>query len=192
VDVARRFQVPLHVRSSFTPAPGTVIQAMERIESEFVRGIACDAEVATLTVTGLLAKPAATSQVLGALGDAGIRTLLVVQTPAGSAADLACLLQAADLARAEEAVRPVAAALGAGLRTETEVAAVSVVGHAVHSHPGTAARILDALAAAGVRIELISSSAISLTCVVPRREAPRAQALLHERLGLDRRPASAG
>jgi len=192
VDVARRFRVPLHVRSSFTQDPGTVIQAMERIESEFVRGIACDMEVATLTVTGLTAQPAATSQVLGALGDAGIRTLLVVQTPAGTGADLACLLQSSDLARALDAVRPVAATLGAGVRTETDVAVVSVVGHAVHSHPGTAARILDALVAAGVHIELISSSAISLTCVVPRREASRAQALLHERLGLDRTPASAG
>jgi aspartate kinase len=66
---------------------------------------------------------------------------------------------------------------------------VSVVGHAVHSHPGTVGRILDALASAAVHVEWVSSSATRVTCIMPRHEAARAQALLHERLGLDRAAA---
>ncbi len=156
---------------------------MERIETDVVRGIACDAEVATLVVTGLPSGTDAAAKLFTALGRAGIRTLLVLQAPAGDGGELAILVQEADLARADAAIRPLLSAPGAALRTDAQVAAVSVVGHAIHSHPGTTGRILAALA--GVRVEWISSSAICVTCVVPRAESQRAMALLHEHLGLE-------
>jgi len=183
VEVARRFGVPLHVRSSFNDSPGTVVEPMERIETDVVRGIACDAEVATLVVSGLPAGPGGAAEILAAVGRAGIRTLLLLQAPAPSGGELAILLQEADLERAEAALRPLLALPGTQVRTDAQVAAVSVVGHAIHSHPGTAGLILSALE--GVRVEWISGSAICVTCVVPRAEAHRAMAQLHARLGLE-------
>jgi aspartate kinase len=189
VEVARRFRVPLHVRSSFTQDSGTVIEPMERIESENVRGIACDEEVATLTVAGLPAGVEGAAEVLEALGEAGVRTLLVVRFPTEAGSDLACLVQAGDVGRAEAAAATVAAGRGATVRVDADVAAVSVVGHAVHSHPGTVGRILAALRDAGLEVEILSSTATCVTCVVPRSAVRRAMTELHERLGLDRPPA---
>jgi aspartate kinase len=175
VEVARRFSVPLHVLSSFTRAPGTVIQAMERIESAVVRGIACDEDVATLGITGLRPQLDVGARLLGALGVHGIRTLLVVQSPRG------------DVPAAQEALRPLLETLGGGeLRSDDGVAAIAIVGHAVQSHPGTVGRVLEVLASESVQVRLISSSAITITCVVPRQDATRAMRILHERLGLDR------
>jgi aspartate kinase len=182
VEVARRFGVPVHVRSSFNDSPGTVVEPMERIETDIVRGIACDAEVATLEVTGLAPGTEGAASLLAALGEAGVRTLLVLRAPASGGGELAILLQEADLPRAESALLARLATTGGALRTDAHVAAVSVVGHAIHSHPGTTARILAALA--GVRVEWISSSAICVTAVVPRAAAQRAMQLLHEKLGL--------
>jgi len=180
--VARRFRVPLHVRSSFNDSSGTVVEAMERIETDVVHGVACDPEVATLVVSGMPAGPAGAAALLEAVGEAGIRTLLVLQAPSSGGGEVAILLQESDLPRAEAALRPLVAAAGATLRADAQVAAVSVVGHAIHSHPGTTGRILAALA--GVQVEWISSSSICLTCVVPRAEARRAQVQLHAKLGL--------
>ena len=182
VEVARHFGVSVHVRSSFNQNPGTVVEAMERIESDVVRGIACDEDVATLAASGLPAR-GGTAQVVAALGAAGIRTPLVVQPTAADA--MVCVLQASDADRAETVLRPLLDSLGAKLRIGRDVAMLSVVGHAIHSHPGTVGRILTALAAEDVGVELISSSAISVSCVVPRGEARRAMALLHTRLGLE-------
>ena len=188
VEVARRFGVPLYVLSSFTRAPGTVIQAMERIESAVVRGIACDEDVATLGISGLRTQVDVGASLLTALGERGIRTLLVVQSPRGEGTcDLVCLLQRGDVAAAEEALRPLLEALGGGtLRSDDDVAAIAVVGHAVQSHPGTVGRVLEVLASNSVQVRLISSSAITITCVVARQDATRALRLLHEHLGLGR------
>jgi len=182
VEVARHFGVRVHVRSSFTQNPGTVVEAMDRIESDVVRGIACDEDVATLVVAGLPAH-GGVAQVMTALGSAGIRTPLVVQPTAGE--EVVLVLQAGDADHAEVVLRPVLESLGAKLRLGRDVAMLSVVGHAIHSHPGTVGRILTALASADVPVQLVSSSAISVSCVVPRGEARRAMALLHARLGLE-------
>jgi len=182
VEVARHFGVRVHVRSSFTQNPGTVVEAMDRIESDVVRGIACDEDVATLVVAGLPAH-GGVAQVVTALGTAGIRTPLVVQPTAGE--EVVLVLQAGDADHAEVVLRPVLESLGAKLRLGRDVAMLSVVGHAIHSHPGTVGRILTALASADVPVQLVSSSAISVSCVVPRGEARRAMALLHARLGLE-------
>ena len=194
VEVARRFGVPLHVRSSFSSAPGTVIQPMDRIETPVIRGIACDEEVATLTIAGLRPDPQVGARLLVALGENGIRTLLVVRARGrDGGCDLACLLRRDDLERAAQVLRPLLAVLGGGeMQQDPDVAALSVVGHAIDSEPGVVGRILEVLASESVRVDLISSSAISITCVVPRADASRAVRLLHARLGLERAQPAPG
>jgi len=188
VEVARRFGVPLAVRSSFNQDPGTVIQSMERIEPESIRGIACDEDVTTLTAERLQHPASAETRLLSALGTAGIRTLLVVRSSDATAVSVVVPRDQAGSAAA--LWRPVVEAAGGTLRQDDDVALLSAVGHAVHSHPGTVARVLAALEAGAVPVRMIASSAIAVTCAVPRAEARRAVALLHEKMGLDRVPAA--
>jgi aspartate kinase len=188
VEVARRFAVPLHVRSSFKLDTGTVIETMERIEPESVRGIAADEAVTSLVATGLRAPADDARAFLRAVADAGIRTLLVVS--AGADAALAVVVPRDDGARAAAAWAAVAQARGTGWRQDDDVALVTAVGHAVHSHPGTVARVLEALSAAGIAVRLVSSSAISVTCVVERSMVGRAMTALHAKLGLENAPAT--
>jgi aspartate kinase len=188
VEVARRFAVPLHVRSSFKPDAGTVVQAMERIEPESVRGIAADTEVVTLTATALPAPVEDARLLLRALGDADVRTLLVVR--AIDAAAVSVVVPREARARAVAAWQALVAARGAALRTDDDAALVSAVGHAVHSHPGTVAQVLDVLSEAGIVVRLVSSSATCVTCVVDRAAVERALVVLHDKLGLERAPAT--
>ncbi len=184
VEIARRFNVPLVVRSSFEDSKGTVIGAMERIETAVIRGIACDEDVATLTLGDVRPQDAAT--LLAALGDADIATRLVVQTTHASDAQVVCLLRRGDAERALGVLRA-HPQLGRRDRVEAQddVAALSVVGQGIQSHPGTVARVLGALRAHEVPVRLVSSSAISLTCVVARAQANDALRALHTELGLD-------
>ncbi len=182
VEVARRFGVPVHVRSSYNYSSGTVVQAMERIEPESVRGIASDEDVTAFTIDGLPAPGADGALLLSALGAAGIRTALVVH--AHDAPAWTTIVARDDAARADGILRPFAAERGARLRQDDDIALLTAVGHAVHSHPGTVGRVLEALAAGGVTVRLVASSALSVTCVVPRSEVRRAAALLHDKLGL--------
>jgi aspartate kinase len=181
VDVGWRFAVPIHVLTSFADGKGTVIRPMEPIETSRVRGIACDSEIALLCATDLPADGAI--RMLTVLGDAGVRTLLVVR---GATTELACSVTRSDLVRATSVWEAAAAALGARTEVRDDVAAVTVVGHAVHSHAGISAQVLDALSEWPVR--WIATSAAGMTCIVPRTAAADATRRLHTRLGLDATP----
>jgi aspartate kinase len=182
VEIARRFGVALEVRSSFTNTRGTVIRAMERIETTLIRGITCDEDVATITLRDLA--PRASGALLAALGDDDIATHLVVQTPHESTCDVVCLLRRGDVARASDVLESLVQGSGR-VELDEDVAALSIVGQGIQSHPGTVARVLGALRDAGVHVRLVSSSAISLTCIVPRSDADHALQTLHTQLGLD-------
>ena len=184
VEIARRFRVPLVVRSSFTTAKGTVITSMEKIETAVIRGIACDEDVAALTLANLPAS-AATS-ILDVLGEHAIATRFVVQVPRAERRDVVCLLARADAGRATEVLAArIAPHAGAALLPAGDVAAITVVGQGIQSQPGTVARILGALQREDVPVHFVSSSAISLSCVVARADATRAMRALHTALGLD-------
>ncbi|HZL84182.1 MAG TPA: aspartate kinase [Candidatus Krumholzibacteria bacterium] len=183
VEIARRFGVPVHVGSSFTHTKGTVIGAME-IETAVIRGIACDEEVGTLALSGIPTSRCAA--LLETLGAQGIATRVVVQTARGERSNLVCLLQRDDATRAVAALTPAVHAIAeAEMIHDLDVASISIVGQGIQSHPGTTARILSTLAHENVPIQLVSSSAIALTCVVPRADAQRAAQALHTKLGLD-------
>lgn len=184
VEIARRFGVALEVRSSFTNTRGTVIRAMGKIETALIRGIACDDDVATVRLSDL--PPDAIGESLAALGDADIATHLVVQTTGAATCDVVCLLRRADATRATGVLESRTRGKEAGrVELDEDVAALSIVGQGIQSYPGTVARVLRALRDGGVHVRLVSSSAISLTCVVQRDQADHALQTLHTQLGLD-------
>jgi aspartate kinase len=177
VDVGWRFRVPIHVLTSFADGKGTVI-GMDAIEISRMQAVACDPDIGLLQATKLPGDGA--MRLLTALQEAGVRTLLVVR---GADATLACVVARDDWTRASTAWTAATAALGATGWAHDEVAAVTAIGHAIHSHPGIAAEVMQALATWPVHC--IATSATSMTCIVPRAAAADATRRLHAHLGLD-------
>jgi aspartate kinase len=111
--------------------------------------------------------------------------MIVQNTSSAGVADISFTLPENELQRAQPVLDRLAAEIGAGGFTcEADIAKVSVIGAGMKSHPGVAADIFEALADAGVNIEIISTSSIRVSCVVPRADAERAVNVLHERLKL--------
>jgi aspartate kinase len=183
VEIARRFGVPLHVRSSFTSAKGTVIGAMEKVETAVIRGVTCDEDVATIRMAAI--PIAASASLLEILGKEEVATRVVVQSGGPDRCDVVCLLQRQDAVQATDLLRAHVESVGGTLRHDPDVAAVTVVGQGIQSHPGTVARVLATLTRSSVPVHLVSSSAIALTCVVSRAQATTAVRALHAQLVLD-------
>ncbi|MBV8079539.1 MAG: aspartate kinase [Actinobacteria bacterium] len=187
VEYARTHGVKLHVRSSFKPDEGTwVVKEEDVLEQAIVSGIAHDTGEAKVTIRAVPDRPGVAGRTFRPLAEAGINVDMIVQnTSVAGLADISFTLPESDLARAEPILEQLARAIDAeGFTCEREIAKVSVVGAGMRSNPGVAAAIFEALADEGINIEIISTSSIRVSCVVPARDAERAVNVIHERLRL--------
>jgi aspartate kinase len=192
VEFAMKYGVPLWVKSSFTDAPGTLCgEEVSNMEHVVVSGIAYDRNEAKLSVRGVPDRPGVAARIFKPLSDANIVVDLIVQNVGhGGKADVTFTVPKSDLPRALDIVRRSAAELGAGdVETDDRIAKVSVVGVGVRNHAGVAARAFEVLAAAGVNIEMISTSEIKVSVVIALDAMERAVRELHAAFGLDA-PAS--
>jgi aspartate kinase len=189
VELARNHGVPLRVRSSFGEDEGTRIEREEDVlERAIISGIAHDTSEAKATVLGVPDRPGVAARIFRPLADAGIHVDMIVQNvSAEGQTDISFTLPADDLPQAEPvlgaAARDVAAT---GVTVDRGIAKVSLVGAGMKSHPGVAADMFEALAEAGVNIEIISTSSIRISCVVRAADLDRAVRAVHDRFGLDR------
>jgi len=187
VEYARTHGVKLHVRSSFKADEGTwVVKEEDVLEQAIVSGIAHDTGEAKVTIRAVPDRPGVAGRTFRPLADAGINIDMIVQnTSVAGLADISFTLPENELPRAEPILEELAREIGAeGIDTERDIAKVSVVGAGMRSNPGVAAAIFEALADAGINIEIISTSSIRVSCVVPGRDAGRAVNVIHERLRL--------
>ena len=187
VEYARTHGVRIHVRSSFADAEGTWVVEEERmLEQAIVSGIASDTGDAKVTMLGVPDRPGVAGRVFRPLADAGIHVDMIVQNvSAAGHTDISFTLPKADLAQAEPVLDGLAREVGAsGFAVDPEIGKVTVVGAGMRSHPGVAAAMFEALADAGINIEIISTSPIRLSCVVRAGELERAVRVLHERFRL--------
>jgi aspartate kinase len=187
VEYARNHGVKLHVRSSFTGKEGTwILKEEDVLEQAIVSGIAHDTGEAKVTILGVPDQPGVAGRVFRPLADAGINVDMIVQNvSAAGHTDISFTLPQDDVTRAEPILRDLADAVGAeGFSCDPGIAKISVVGAGMKSHPGVAAAIFEALADAGINIEIISTSSIRVSCVVRAAEAERAVNVIHERLRL--------
>ena len=175
--------VEIEVLSSFEDAPGTLIREDPLVEQRNkVRGLAHDRNVAKVTLLAVPDRPGIARAVFGPLADAGVIVDMIVQNVGhDGATDISFTVPRVELARAEKVLGPVVAEMGArGLTTDPSVAKVSIVGAGLHNAPGYAARMFGSLADAGVNIEMISTSSIRISCVVPEADVERAVLALHD------------
>jgi aspartate kinase len=179
----------IEVLSSFEDAPGTLIREDPLVEQRNkVRGLAHDRNVAKITLLAVPDRPGIARGVFAPLADAGINVDMIVQNVGhDGATDLSFTVPRVELARAERALAPVVAEMGArGVTTDPTVAKVSIVGAGLHNAPGYAARMFGALADAGVNIEMISTSEVRITCVIGEASLTDALAALHGAFELER------
>jgi aspartate kinase len=187
VETARNHGIPIHVRSSIGAREGTWVTAEgERMEQAIIAGIAHDTSEAKVTVTGVPDRPGIAARVFRPLADAGVNIDMIVQNvSAAGHTDISFTLPKEDLRRAQTALEQVRLDVGAlDVVTDDDIARVSLVGAGMKTHPGVAADMFDALADAGINIEIISTSPIRISCVVRADDIERAVKVVHERFGL--------
>jgi aspartate kinase len=185
VEYARKHGVRIHVRSSYNDLEGTwVMREEDMLEQAIISGVAHDIHEAKVTIRAVPDRPGVAGRMFRPLADAGINIDMIVQNVSAEGhTDISFTLPQADLARAEPLLAKLAAEVDAGgYVCDSEIAKISVVGAGMRSNPGVAADIFEALADAGINIEIISTSSIRVSCVVRASEAERAVRVVHERL----------
>jgi len=190
VEIARRFGVPLHVRSSFNWNEGSRVVRGTSMEQVVIRGIAHDMDVAKIALVGVPDRPGIASEIFQAVGGQGVNVRMIVQASgADGKNDVTFTVGSHEVNTVLPALEQVRKQIGArAFLYDPDVAMLSVVGEGLATSPGTAGRVFAALAAAGVNIDLISTSSITITCVVRQADAERAVRSLHEALKLEQEP----
>ena len=185
VEFARSYGVKLHVRSSFGDAEGTWIgEEDERmLEKAIISGVTHDTSEAKVTVLGVPDRPGIAARVFRPLADAGVNIDMIVQNISEHGhTSISFTLPKSDLVTAEPILERTAREVGAtGFVQDPDIAKVSLIGAGMKSHPGVAADMFEALAEAGINIEIISTSSIRISCVVRAADVERAVRAVHER-----------
>jgi aspartate kinase len=188
VEFARTWGVPLHVRSSFTWEPGTWVQEEDpSMEQAIVSAVVHDVSEAKVTINGVPDTPGVAARVFRALADVDVNVDMIVQnTSDQGVTDISFTVPRDDVRASTEVIDGLMGELGAtGVTHDERIARVSLVGAGMKSNPGVAARTFEVLAADGINIEMISTSAIRISCVVRESAVERAVQLLHTAFDLD-------
>jgi aspartate kinase len=188
VEFARNHGVKLHVRSSFTWEPGTRIEEEDpQLEQPIISAVVSDASEAKLTVTGVPDRPGVAARLFRALADRMVNIDMIEQNISISGTtDISFTVPHADLSAALDVCRGLAPEIGAtGVLGDDEIATVSLIGAGMKTHPGVSATMFETLANEGINIEMISTSAIRITCVVRRSLVEQAVIVLHDAFKLE-------
>lgn len=183
VEYARNHAVPIHCRSSFEDLPGTlVLPESETMERPIVTAVTHSTGESRVTVVGVRDEPGIAGRIFTALAEANVNVDVIIQNePVGddALADLSFTVDRDDLATATDVI----AGLGDisnSVRTDEQIGKVSIVGAGMRSHPGVAAKVFEVLGEERINIEMISTSPIKISCVIPADQVPAAVRSLHK------------
>ena len=193
VEFARNYHVPVHVRSSFTWAPGTWVDevGMEAggrgMEQAIISGVTHDVSEAKVTIAHVPDRPGVAARVFRLLADEAVNVDMIVQNVSTEGhTDISFTVPRDDLRRALKVMDAVIGEVGAAGHThDTGIGRVSLVGAGMKTNPGVAAKMFEVLAGEGVNIEMISTSTIRISCVVQEADVERAVRALHRAFELD-------
>ncbi|MBW5482583.1 aspartate kinase [Streptomyces bambusae] len=194
VEYARRYNIPIHVRSSFSGLPGTWVSneqpnGDEQVEHAIISGVAHDVSEAKITVVGVPDKPGEAAAIFRAIADAEINIDMIVQNVSAAATgltDISFTLPKTEGHKAIDALEKAKAAIGFdSLRYDDQIGKISLVGAGMKTHPGVTASFFQALSDAGVNIELISTSEIRISVVTRQDDVNAAVVAVHTAFGLD-------
>jgi aspartate kinase len=183
VEFAKKFSVPVHVRSTFSDAEGTWLVNEEKIMNEvLVSGVACDKNEAKITLLRVPDQPGLAAQIFGPIADAHIVVDMIIQNASeDGTTDLTFTVPKADHKKALAIVEKTLPAVHAkGVKVDTDIAKISVVGVGMRTHAGVAAKMFQALAREGINIEMISTSEIKISVVIDAKYTELAVRVLHD------------
>ncbi|MBB5934364.1 aspartate kinase [Streptomyces zagrosensis] len=193
VEYARRYNIPIHVRSSFSGHVGTWVrnkrEGAEGMEQAIISGVAHDTSEAKITVVGVPDKPGEAAAIFRTISDAQLNIDMVVQNVSAASTgltDISFTLPKTDGHKAMEALTRAQPEIGFdSLRYDDQIAKISLVGAGMRTNPGVTATFFEALSNAGVNIELISTSEIRISVVTRQDEVKDAVRAVHSAFGLD-------
>ena len=191
VGFARRYGVPLVVRSSFTKAPGTLVTVEdEEMEIVPVSGVALSRNDARVTITRVPDRPGIAVRLFRPVADANIVVDMIIQnTSIEGYTDLTFTVPQGDLKKTMELIRPVAAEVGAQqVVGDKNIAKISIVGVGMKNNAGVAVRMFEALSGENINILMISTSEIKISCVIEDKYGELAVRVLHDAFDLDQPP----
>jgi aspartate kinase len=192
VEYARRYGIPIHVRSSFSQKEGTwVVDTIEgtAMEQAIISGVAHDRSEAKITVVGVPDKVGEAAAIFGVLADTEVNIDMIVQNVSAASTgrtDISFTLPEADGQTAMAALNKVKEQVGfESLRYDDQIGKVSLIGAGMRSHPGVTAKFFGTIADAGVNIEMISTSEIRISVIVAQDDVDGAVAAAHAAFDLD-------
>ena len=188
VEFAKKYNVPVHVRSSFSDEEGTMVVNEEAsMEKLLVSGVTCDKNQARITLKRVPDQPGVAAKVFSPVSEAGIVIDMIIQNMRSSGqTDLTFTVPETDFKQAMVIAEQVAAEIGAEeVLGDQNIAKVSVIGVGMKNHSGVAAKMFETLASENINIRLISTSEIRISCVVTEKYAELAVRVLHTAFGLD-------
>jgi aspartate kinase len=188
VEYARNHGVKIHCRSSFHDRPGTVVVGeQETMEHPLITAVTHSTGEARVTLKGVPDTPGIAGQVTTALAAANVNIDMIIQNEPvsdGHRADMSFTIPRDDIPTAQAAIKPIADELGVDVATDPSMGKVSIVGAGMKSHPGVAAKVFTTLGENEINIEMISTSPIRISCVVPGDRVPDAVRALHSAFNL--------
>ena len=189
VGFAKKYNIPIHVRSSFVEEEGTMVvnedSGMERL---VVSGITHDKDQARITLKKVPDKPGVAAKIFTPAADAGIVVDMIIQnTRPGGKTDLTFTVPKANFKQALEIEKKIAAEIGAeDVFGDVKISKVSVIGVGMKDHSGVAAKMFTALATENINIMMISTSEIRISCIIEEKYTELAVQVLHTAFGLDK------
>ncbi|HVN24860.1 MAG TPA: aspartate kinase [Syntrophorhabdales bacterium] len=188
VEMAKRYKVPLLVKSSLTEGKGTLVcEEVPEMEQVIVSGVTYNKNEAKVTVNGVPDRPGVASRIFTTLADANIVIDMIVQNVShDKKTDVTFTLGKADAKKAQKIMEGLSAEIGAKtVEVDERVAKVSIVGLGMRSHAGIAAKMFALLSNEGINIEMIGTSEIKISCVIGEKYGELAVRALHTGFGLD-------
>jgi aspartate kinase len=194
VEYARKYEIPIHVRSSFTEAEGTWVtdggdpmDTVQQLEQPIIRAVTYTTDEAKVTLRGVPDRPGVAAQVFSALAAAHVNVDTIIQNTSESGnSDISCTVPADDIAAADKALRDITRQLGAReFDIDDTIGKVSIIGAGMRTHPGVAAKMFQTLADLGINLDMISTSPIKISCVIARDRVDEAVRTLHTVFELD-------
>jgi aspartate kinase len=193
VEFAKKFGVVFEVRSSFNNNPGTIVKEENPgMENVVIRGVSVERNQAKVTIVQVPDRPGTAARIFTALSETGIIIDMIVQNVSVSGTtDISFTLNKDELPKAEQALQPVTRDIGAlKLIAQSGIAKLSVVGIGMRSHSGVAARLFESLSAAGINIQMISTSEIKIAVILDETIVDKAANVAHDAFGLSTAPTA--
>ncbi|MFC1805104.1 aspartate kinase [Candidatus Omnitrophota bacterium] len=189
IEVAKKFDIPIHVRSSFNNKPGTMItREVERMEDVLISAVTLSKREAKVTVCDLPDRPGIAAKLFKQLSNGGISVDMIVQNVSHTRrTDISFTVRKSQGPKTMRLTRKVAKSIGiSDVLLNKNIARISIVGVGMKSHAGVAAAMFSVLAKNKINIEMISTSDISISCIVQKKFGEKAVRVLHKKFGLSK------